>query len=132
MSMSSLQPAPVAVGVTAGDEVFFDGEVFEHPAAFHHLEDSPPHQLFRIEGVDALPLEVDLAVGDLSVFRFEQTRNRFQGRCLAGAVVSQDGDDLALVHGQRHALQHQDDVVVDHFDVVDAQAGVPPVLLSAV
>ena len=40
---------------------------------------------------------------------------------LAGAVGPEEGDDAPLGDPQRHALQHEDHVVVDHLDVVDRQ-----------
>src|SRR5205814_4375872 len=40
---------------------------------------------------------------------------------LAGSVGAEQRDDLALLHFQRHALQDQDDVVVDDLDIVDRQ-----------
>ena len=40
---------------------------------------------------------------------------------LAGAVGAEQRDDPALRHLERHALQHQDHVVVDDLDVVDRQ-----------
>jgi hypothetical protein len=49
----------------------------------------------------------------------EQVGDRLEGRRLAGPVGAQQGDDAALRHVKRDALQDQNDVVVDHFDVVD-------------
>ena len=42
-------------------------------------------------------------------------------RRLAGAVAAEQRDDAALGHLQRHALQHEDHVVVDHLDAVHRQ-----------
>ncbi len=71
--------------------------------------------------VDPLPQETDLTVRHLSVFGFEQAGNGLQGGGFAGAVVAEDRHDLALLNLKGQPFEHQDDVVIDHFDVVDHQ-----------
>jgi hypothetical protein len=55
-----------------------------------------------------------------------------QRRRLAGAVGAEQGDDPALGHGQRDALQDEDDVVVDHLDIIDGQDRGEPLALPSV
>ena len=65
------------------------------------------------------PRHMDVALGDLAALGAQQVGDRLQRRRLAGAVGAQQGHDAALRHRQRHALQHEDDVIVDHLDVGD-------------
>ena len=53
----------------------------------------------------------------------QQVADGAQGGRLARAVAAEQRDDLAFGHLQRHALQHQDDVVVDDLDAVDIEHG---------
>ena len=66
-------------------------------------------------------LEYDRALGDVAALGVEQIGNRLQRRRLAGAVGAEQRDDAALWHVERHALEHQDDVIVDHLDIVDRE-----------
>ena len=58
---------------------------------------------------------------DFAVLGLEQARDRLQRRRLAGAVGAEQRHDRALGHVEAEAAQHQDDVVVDHLDVADAE-----------
>ena len=91
--------------------------------AFHHLDAAAPHQLVGRELVDALALEHDRALGDLAALGVQQVGDRLQRRGLAGAVGAEQRHDAALRHVERHALQHEDDVIVDDLDVVDREDG---------
>src|SRR5205823_7900455 len=51
----------------------------------------------------------------------QQVRDGLQRGDLAGAVGAEQRDELALLHLERHALQDQDDLVVDDLDIVDRQ-----------
>jgi hypothetical protein len=93
----------------------------EAVAALHHLDAAALHQFVRREPVDALALELDAALGDVAALGAHQVGDRFQRGRFAGAVGTQQGDDAALRHLQRYALQHQDDVVVDDLDVLDRE-----------
>ena len=66
-------------------------------------------------------VEHDRALGDLAALGMQQVGDRLQRRGLAGAVGAEQRHDAALRHVERHALEHQDDVVVDHLDIVDAR-----------
>ena len=66
-------------------------------------------------------VEDDLAADDFAVLGLEQARDRLQRRRLAGAVGAEQRHDRALRHVEAEAAQHQDDLVVDHLDVADAE-----------
>jgi acyl-CoA reductase-like NAD-dependent aldehyde dehydrogenase len=113
--------ALLAAGVRAGQQVFLDGEVGEAVAAFHHLHHAALHQVGRGEVLDALAAQLDAALGDLAALALEQVGHGAQRGGLARAVAAQDGHDAAFGHLQRHALEHQDHVVVDDLDAVDVE-----------
>ena len=97
--------------------------VGDDAAAFHHLKDAAADDLVGVDAVDARAVEHDLAADDLAVLGLEQARDRFQRRRLAGAIGAEQRDDRALGHLEAEAAQHQDDLVVDHLDVADAEEG---------
>ena len=66
-------------------------------------------------------VEDDFAADDFAVLGLEQARDRLQRRRLAGAVGAEQRHDRALRHLEAEAAQHQDDLVVDHLDVADAE-----------
>ena len=68
-------------------------------------------------------VEHDRALGDLAALGVQQVGDRLQRRGLAGAVGAEQRDDAAPRHVERHALQHEDDVVVDDLDVVEREDG---------
>src|SRR5256712_11885101 len=110
-----------APGVRAGKQVFLDAQVLEAVPPLHHLADAALHQPGRIELVDALAAEHDLALRHLAALGAQQVRDGLQRGGLAGAVGAEQRDDLALLPLERHALEDQDDVVVDDLDIVDRQ-----------
>ena len=89
--------------------------------AFHHLDAAAPHQFVRRQRLHLGALEHDRALGDLAALGMQQIRDRLQRRGLAGAIGAEQRDDAALVDVERDALQHQDDVVVEHLDIVDGE-----------
>jgi hypothetical protein len=95
--------------------------VAEAVAALHHLDAAAAHQLAGGEAVDALAHELDGALGHVAALRQQQVGDGLERGGLAGAVGAEQGHDGALRHGQRHALQHEDDVVVDDLDVVQGE-----------
>src|SRR6266498_2909160 len=121
----ALQAGAVAAGVAAHHDVLVDGEVLEDAASLHHLEDAAADDLLGREPVDACSVELDGAVGDLALLGVEEIRDRLQGRRLPGAVRSEERDDLAAGDLERESLQHQDHVVVDDLDVLQARYGQP-------
>ena len=112
-----------AARVGAGQQVLFHRQVREAVAAFHDLADAALHQRRRVELVDALAAEQDLALGDVAALGAQQVGDRLQRRRLAGAVGAQQRHDLTFPDLERDAAQDQDHVVVDDLDVVDRKIG---------
>ena len=65
----------------------------------------------------------DPALGHVAALGAQQVGDRLERGRLPGAVRAEQRDDLAFLHLQRHALQHEDHVVVDHLDAVHRQHG---------
>ncbi len=86
---------------------------------FHHLDAAAPHQLVGRARMHLAAVEDDRALGHLAALGRQQIGDRLQRGRLAGAVRAEQRHDLALGHVERHALEHEDDVVVDDLDVVD-------------
>ena len=89
--------------------------------AFHDLDAAAPHELVRREVLDLGPVEYDRALGDVAALGVQQIGDRLERRGLAGTIGAEQRDDPAFRHLERHALEHQDDVIVDHLDVVDGE-----------
>jgi hypothetical protein len=66
---------------------------------------------------------LDRAFGDLAALRFQQVRNGLERGRFARAIAAQKRSDPALGHAQADTFQHQNDVIVDHLDVVDLEQG---------
>src|SRR5439155_409132 len=96
----------VAPRIPAHGEVLVHGQVLEDAAPFHHLEDSPPHDLLRLELVDALAFQLDGAIGDLAFLSAQEAGDGLERGALARAVGAEQGDDLPRWHLQREALEH--------------------------
>src|SRR3990172_1746277 len=71
--------------------------------------------------IDAAIVEGDLALGEVTAVDVEQTTDHPQCRGLPGAVGAEEGHDLAVGDLEGDAAQHEDDVGVDHFDVLQRQ-----------
>ena len=69
----------------------------------------------------AAAIEKDLALCHFAAFGTEQVRNRFQRGRLARSIRAEKRHDPAFGNRQRHALQHQDHVVINDLDIVDRQ-----------
>ena len=107
--------------VGARQEVLLHGQVLEDVPAFHHLHDAAPDDLRRVFSLDGLPEKLDAALAHVSPLRPQQSRDGLEGGALAGPVGPEEGDDASLGDGERHPLQHEDDVIIDHLDVVDRE-----------
>ena len=68
----------------------------------------------------------DTALGDVAIVHVEEARYRPHRAGLACTVRAQQGDDLSLGHLDREAAQHQDDLVVDDFEVGDFEHSYNP------
>ncbi len=120
-----LQVAPdggaVAAVVGADQQVFLGVQVLEDVAAFQRLDDAQPADLLGVLLIDALAVPLDAAVGDLALLDVQQPGYRLKRGALAGAVGPEQGDDGAVLHGHRDAVQHPDDVEVGDLDVVQLE-----------
>ncbi len=113
---------PVAPRVAAGQEVLLHRQVLEDVAALHHLDDAAPDHLGGVlAGGSRRRRNSMLALGHLAPLGPQQPRDGLERGGLARAVGPEEGDDALLGNLERHALQHEDHVVVDHLDVVDRQ-----------
>ena len=101
--------------------LFVDGQVREQRPALMHLDHAAPHDVFRIQPVDALAVEVDAAARHLALLGVQQAGDGLECRRLTRAVSSQQGHDLPRADRQRDAPQNQDHVVVDDLDVIDLE-----------
>ena len=95
----------VLIGVGAGDQVFFNIQFVENPAAFHDLKYTHADDLFGVHPVDALAHKGDAAVGDGPVLGFQQAGDGLEGGGLPGPVAPQDGHDLTFPDLQGEPLQ---------------------------
>jgi hypothetical protein len=95
-----------ALAAVAEAEVLGDGEAEEQPAAFGDVRDAAARaQLRRELG------RVAAGVDDPTLERVHEAGDRAQGRRLAGAVRSEERDDLAGADGQVEAADHRRAVV---------------------
>ena len=62
-------------------------------------------------------------LGHLAALGAQEVGDGLERRRLARAVGPEERDDAALGHRERHALQHEDHVVVDDLDAVDLEEG---------
>ncbi len=90
---------------------------------FHYLH----HALFdQIRGHEILyPLTAvgDRTLGHLATLGFQQVGNRLERCGLARAIAAQEGRYSAFGHVEADTLEHENDVIVDHLDVVDLKQG---------
>ena len=93
----------------------------EAAPSFHHLHDAALDHVGGAEALDALAAQLDRALRDRAALARQQVADGAQRRRLAGAVAAHQGDDAPFVDLQRHALEHQDHVVVDDLDAVDVE-----------
>jgi hypothetical protein len=61
---------------------------------------------------------MDVSVADFADFRPQQTRNGFQRARFARPIGTQQSDNLAFVHAQGNASEHENNVMVNDLDIV--------------
>ncbi len=105
----------------ANYQVFGNREIFKNTPSFHYLEDTVLDNILRILFINNFTHELDSSVGHFPFFRFQQAGYRFQGGGFTGPIGTQQGDNLSLGNLKGHPFQNQDDLVIDHFNVVDAK-----------
>src|SRR6266542_714659 len=121
----ALEARPVVPGEPTHRDVLVDRQVLEDAAALHHLEDAVADDLLGRELVEPHAVELDGAVGDLSLLGVEEPGDGLERRRLAGPVRPEQRDDLPVRDLEREPLQDEDDVVVDDLDVLQDEHGSP-------
>ena len=111
-------PPAVAPGEGAGEQVLLDGEVGETLAAFHHLDAAAPNQFVRRLILHFGALEHNGALGDVAAFGCSRLEIAFNVVVLP-APLAPSSATMPPWHVERDALEHQDDAIIDHLDVVD-------------
>ena len=76
----------MALDMAAGDQVLLGRQVLEHAPALEHLRDAEPRHVEGAQPIDALVLEGDAALGDLTALGAQHARDGLQRGGLAGAV----------------------------------------------
>ena len=110
----ALRLAPVAAVIRADEEVLPDGQLGVDLPALGDVGDAEPRDRLGGLAADVLAPEDDAARPP------DGARDRAQRRRLAGAVRSEDGDRLAVVHRQRDAVERLD-AAVTGIDTVQLQ-----------
>src|SRR5262249_43694687 len=112
-----LHAGAIVSRVRAGAEVLVDGELSEDAPTFHHLSHTATDDRGCIESVDALPGELDRPAGNGTAVESQEARDGAEQRCLAGAIRTQQRDDLPLLDVEADAAQHLNGRAVDDFEV---------------
>src|SRR5207253_4373676 len=103
--------------------VLLGGQVLEDPAPLEDLDDAAAHHVVGRQPVEPLAPQLDGALGDLAPLGPEEPGDCLERGGLAGAVGAQQRGDPRLPHLERHPLEHEDDAVVDHLDVIEREHG---------
>ena len=106
----AIAPDVLAVRAREGAqvEVFVDGEIGKDAAPLGDLRQAEAQDLVRRPSREVLAVERDRSAGGL-----HQSTHRAQRRRFAGAVGSDQRDDLARLDGYRNAVKGPDRAVVD-------------------
>ena len=110
----------------AGPQVLLDGHPGEDLASLGNRDDAPAHHERRVEPVDALTLEGDLAGGDGAAVQLQRAGDRAQQRGLAGAVAAQHGEHGVVGHLDVDVLERSHRAAVPHRQTLDDQHSGPP------
>jgi hypothetical protein len=113
----------VAPGVCAGAQVFFNSQVLENAASFHHLNDPTAHECSRFRPIDPCAEELNAALGDLAALDMQEIRDGLQRRAFASAIGPEKSHNTPLGNDQRHPLQNQNNMVINHLNVVHREEG---------
>src|SRR5205807_2493446 len=111
----------IAASMRAGNQIVLDRQILEDPSALEDLGHAALDDGVGRQAVEPLAVELVGTLGDLAPLSAQQPRYRLQGCGLAGTVGAEQRSDAAVLGEQRYPLQHQDDAVIDHFDVVERQ-----------
>src|SRR5438477_3055782 len=111
----------IAAAVRSVDQVFLDRQIFEDTPPLEDLHDAALDDIERQQPVEPRAIELDTALGHLAAFGVQEAGDCLQRRRLAGAIGAEEGRNMPLLGMQRDAPQHQNDAVIDDFDVVERQ-----------
>jgi hypothetical protein len=103
-----LDEARAGVRVTAEEQVLQHRRVLEQLDVLEGARDAPPGDL-----VGRHPRDVPLAEEQPSVARIVDPAHQVEDGGLAGAVGADDGEHLALIHLEAHAVERPDAPEVD-------------------
>jgi hypothetical protein len=95
-------PAPIRAQVTAHFQIFQHRHLREHVASLRTMREPERKNGARGGMGDVVSVEHDRAGN-----RMQQSRDRLQGRRLAGSVRADQGDELTFADGERHALERR-------------------------
>src|SRR5215469_8572462 len=113
--------AAVAARKRASEKVLLHGEVREAMAPLHHLDAATSHELVWRARMHLFAVEDDGAFGHFATLGGQEIGDRLERGRFAGTVRAQELDDVAPGDLKRHALEHEDDVIVDNVDIVDGE-----------
>ncbi len=109
--------------VSTGQQIFFDRQMTKAVTAFHDLRQATLDQGIRRKLIDALTVEFNATLGHVTTLAAQQCRDGFQCGRFASAVRSHQRHDFAAWYRERDAFQHQDDMVINHLDVINGEDG---------
>jgi hypothetical protein len=88
-------------------------------APFHDLDDATFDQESGIETVNPSTTIGNAAFCHFATLSVQQVRDGFQGRGLPRPIGAEERHNPAFRNFERYTLEYQDDVVIDHFDIID-------------
>src|SRR5262249_23907184 len=95
-------PPPIRAQIAAHFQIFQTRHLREHVASLRTVREPEGKDGASGGGVDVVSIEYDRAGS-----RMLQSRDRLQGRGLAGSVRPDQGYELAFADGERHALERR-------------------------
>jgi hypothetical protein len=110
-----------ACAQATGPQVVLDGHPGEHLPPLGHRDHPAPDHHRRVEPVDALAVDPDLARGDRAPVQLEGARDRAQQGRLAGAVAAEHREDPVVGHLDVDVVERPDRAAVPHGEPAHAQ-----------
>ena len=104
--------------MTTHDKVLFDRQALENTSPLKHLNYAHFDDIKWLAFGNVNTIKSDRSSCQLATFGCKQTRNGLESGGFARAVGTQQGSDRAWFGRQRDALEHKNNPVVYHFDIV--------------
>lgn len=95
----------------------------DDPATFHHLKYSAPHDLVRIEAIYSLSIERNLPPSHFAILAFQEAGDSLERGGFSRTVGSEQSNDSAPWDIKAQSPQDENDIVVNHLDILDGQQG---------